>query len=58
MISEDVEMVFEQMKASYEAFKGLEETGKYGEAAEAFETYIGLKRQLDSMRQTAFAARR
>lgn len=56
--TEDVELVFEQMKASYDAYKGLEEAGKYAEAAEAFETYIGLKRQLDSMRQTAFAARR
>ncbi len=55
--SEDVDEVMSLMKASYESFQTLEQTGKYGEAAEAFEQYIGLKRQLDSMRQTAYSAR-
>ena len=55
--SEDVEKVFEQMKAAFTSYQTLEQTGKYGEAAEAFEIYIGLKRQLDSMRQTAYSAR-
>jgi hypothetical protein len=55
--TEDVEQVFGQMRASYDAYRGLEDAGRYGEAASAFETYVGLKRQLDRMRQVSYASR-
>ncbi len=56
--TEDVERVFQEMKTAYQAYLGLESAGNYGEAASAYERYMGLKRQLDGMRQTSYAARR
>jgi hypothetical protein len=55
--TEDVNQAFQQMKASYDAYRKLEDAGRYQEAAQMYENYMGLKRQVDGMRQTAYAAR-